>query len=160
YRNQHIKRSNINIHWSPNFQAEGRKYRTLSHLRNPGIGQCDIGPYKVTINKEGNIDDYPEIKLKSTYEFYAGMPYFIFSSEMVMEDDIELYLLRNDEMTMDSLFTHVIYKDRSRGIIEKPLYEISTFEELDEDPIKDDAPWLAFYNKDLDYGYGSIRLEY
>ena len=155
-----LKRSNINIHWSPNFQGTGREYRTLSHLIKPEIAQSDIGSYKTTIHKEGTIADYPEIKLNATYEFYAGMPYFLFTSEILVEKDIELYLLRNDEMTLDSLFTHVIYKNPSKKEEEKPLYEKSTFNYLHDHPIKDDALWLAFYNKDRHFALGSIRLQY
>jgi len=160
YDNQVLKRSHINMHWSPNFQGKGREYAGLSHMIDPDVGYSEIGAYKTSIYKEGKIDGYPEIKLKAKYEFYAGMPYFVFSSEIYIERDIELYLLRNDEMTLDSLFTNLIFSDESKRIKNMPLYEESTYDYLQKDPIKDDAPWLAFYNRDLNYGYGSIRLKY
>ena len=69
-------------------------------------------------------------------------------------------LLRNDEMTMDSLFTHVNYMhpDGKTGTV--ALYNNQELQELEQDPIHDDAAWLFFYNDDLNYGFGSIRIDY
>lgn len=153
-----FKRKNINIHWAPNVQAIGRPYRTLGHLDNKH-SKKHIGPYQIKIEKEGHIDEYPEIKFKSQYTFLAGLPYLIFSSEILVQKDIELTLLRNDEMTLDSLFTHVYYKE---GELTKKLdlYDTSTFDLLDKNPIPDNAPWVAFVNVKKKYHYGSIRLSY
>lgn len=153
-----FKRNNINIHWSPNFQKKDVPYRTVSHLEN-GKKQRKVGPYLVQIDKEGFIDEYPEFKITSSYSFYAGMPFFIFSSEILAVKDVHVSLLRNDEMTIDSLFTHVVY--RSNGNTKAlPLYEESTFLSLEGNPIPDEAPWLAFINQNRKFILGCIRLDY
>ncbi|NIT55069.1 MAG: hypothetical protein GWN00_02120, partial [Aliifodinibius sp.] len=63
------------------------------------------GPYVIQTIRQDAAPDHPEILLTASYEFYAGKPYFKFYSCMEMLKDVWLELLRNDEMTMDSLFT-------------------------------------------------------
>lgn len=153
-----FKRNNINIHWSPNFQRLDSPYRTLSHLNN-GIAHKKVGPYLVQIEKEGFVDGYPELQINSSYTFFAGLPFFIFSSEVLAKEDVRLSLLRNDEMTMDSLFTHVFHNSNGKAKA-LPLYEEATFSLLEENPIPDDVSWLAFTNQDKEYLMGCIRLDY
>jgi hypothetical protein len=160
FNNKLLERGHINMHWAPNFQKEDLEYKTFGHIINPDSSSILKGPYKTTIFKSGYVEEYPEILVSCTYEFFAGLPYFIFSSEIQMDKDIELMLLRNDEMTMDSLFTHVTYmhQDGETGTV--ALYSDQEFKELEQDPIHDDAQWLFFYNDALNYGFGSIRLYY
>lgn len=158
--NTYLKRSGINMHWSPNFQSTGREYRTSSHITNLSYASVETGRYLTTLVKEGKVSGYPEITLKTSYEFYAGTPYFVYSSEVLIEKEIELYLLRNDEMTLDSIFTQIIYPDPKQGVLTLPLFKSSTFKELKNNPIKQDVPWLTFFNPELQLGYGCIRLEY
>ena len=160
YNNQLLERYHINMHWAPNFQREGPDYKTFGHIVEPDTMSSITGPYYISIFKSGHVEGYDQIQVSCTYQFYAGLPYFLFSSAIEMEDDIELWLLRNDEMTMDSLFTHVIFlqPDGKMGIGE--LYRDEDIKALEEDPIKDDAPWVCFFHNDLHYGLSSIRLEY
>ncbi|MFN2128031.1 MAG: hypothetical protein ACK2TU_09260, partial [Anaerolineales bacterium] len=160
FNNQLLERFHINMHWAPNFQREGPEYKTFGHILNPDSASSIKGPYYISIYKSGHVDGYEQIKVTCKYQFYAGLPYFIFSSTIEMVDDIELWLLRNDEMTMDSLFTHVMYlqPDGKMGVGE--LYTKEDIEALEKDPIKDDAPWVCFFNSKSGFGFGSIRLEY
>ena len=160
FQDQLLQRSHINMHWAPNFQKEELNYKTFGHIKEPDSLLIKNGPYLTTIYKSGFVDDYNEIRINYKYEFYAGLPYFIFTSEMRMEENIELFFLRNDEMTMDSLFTHVMFlhPDGEMNII--GLYEGNNIEELAENPIRDDATWVCFFHDELKYGFGSIRLEY
>ena len=160
FKNQLLQRSHINMHWAPNFQKEGFDYKTFGHIIEPDSLVIKKGHYFTSIYKSGFVDGYNEIRVTGEYQFYAGLPYFIFSSEIKMDKDIELMLLRNDEMTMDSLFTHVMYLHPDGEMNTIALYEGNNIEKLAEDPIRDDATWVCFYNEALNYGFGSIRLEY
>jgi len=102
--------------------------------------------------------DHPEIMLTAVYKFYAGVPYFKFYSEMAFVEDLPLELLRNDEMTTDSMFTHLAFCGNGGKVVELPMEERKPF--LDREPIEDDAAWVCFYNIDHRYGFGSIRLLY
>jgi hypothetical protein len=160
FNNTLLERSHINMHWAPNFQKEGLEYKTFGHILEPDTTNIIKGPYAIYLYKSGYVEGYEGIRVTSQYQFYAGQPYFLFSSEIKMDDDIELWLLRNDEMTMDSLFTHVIFPAPDGELQSIELYDLKAMEALAEEPIKDDASWLGFYHKDLNYGFGSIRLAY
>mgnify|MGYP000912357745 CR=1 FL=1 len=56
----------------------------------------------------------------------------------------QLLLLRNDEMTMDSLYTHLIYPDSKGKPLEMPLYNMARFDSLTESPLADDINWVGF----------------
>ncbi len=153
-----LHRSNLDMHWAPSFQKTGMAYKTMSHVH---IDSSYVvrGPYFTSVFKQGSVEDYEEIELQGEYQFFAGSPFFIFSSEILVEQAVSLVMLRNDEMTMDSLFTHVVYPvGDSFGT--SALYDREEFQWLKKNPIEDDAPWLAFYHSGNKYASGCIRLQY
>jgi hypothetical protein len=160
FDNQLLKRNHNSMHWAPNFSKSSSKhYFNMENFGSTAINTIQSGPYQITKIRSGVTDSVPEIDVLGEYAFYEGLPYFEFSSSMTVNKDVELNLLRNDEMTMDSLFTHVMYTDFEETVSHLKLYG-DELDRLVEKPITDDAPWLAFYNMDKGYGYGSIRLEY
>lgn len=160
FKGQLLERSHINMHWAPNFQKESLDYRTFGHIKNPDSLLVIKGPYLLSLYKSGKVPDYPEIDVRYHYRFYGGLPYFLFTSEMNFNSDVELMLLRNDEMTMDSLFTHVMFSEPGGKVKTIELYDEEAMKKLEEDPIRDDAAWLCFYNEEAKYAFASIRLKY
>ncbi|MBN2367236.1 MAG: hypothetical protein JXL67_13790, partial [Calditrichaeota bacterium] len=116
------------------------------------------GPYLVRTERQDKAPAHPEILLTASYDFYASKPYFIFYSEMEVIRDVWLSLLRNDEMTMDSLFTHVAFQRPDGEIVDLPFDK--RYEILKKKPLENDAPWLCFYHSDSGHAFGSIRLKY
>ncbi len=160
FDNQLLKRNHNSMHWAPNFSKSSSKhYFNMENFGSTAINTIQSGSYQITKIRSGVTDSVPEIDVLGEYTFYEGLPYFEFSSSMTINKDVELNLLRNDEMTMDSLFTHIMYTDFEETVSHLKLYS-DELDRLVEKPITDDAPWLAFYNMDKGYGYGSIRLEY
>ena len=155
-----LKRGHINMHWAPNFQKEGRDYKTIGHanLRNAKISQNNS--YMMEMTKRGRVVNYEEIDLFGQYNFYAGLPYFEYTSTMTFNEETELTLLRNDEMTIDSLFTHLVYPNKSGEASLLPLYDMVKFDSLTKAPLAHDINWIGFINKPLNYGLISLRLEY
>ena len=166
FNNKVLKRAGINMHWTPSFQKGGLEYKTMANLRKYDSLFIDKGSYQITTYRSGKVDGYEEIQLEGQYWFYAGLPYFIFSSGMTMTNDVVLNLLRNDEMTMDSLFTHAMFPLANGEIKTVSLYDAPplsshhSIKELIKTPIDANANWFCFYNDSLKYGFGSIRLEY
>ncbi|MEE9362244.1 MAG: hypothetical protein V3U92_06575 [Cellulophaga sp.] len=155
------KNPNLKIHWAPNFSKENLNYKTMAHLNSPdSVFVSTKGPFYFSLFRSGRIEGYEKILLKGKYKFYAGLPFFIFESEILFTESDSLNLLRNDEMTMDSLFTHLAFPQAGGTTIHLPLYDESTITYLDENPIPDDSPWLFFYNKYKSFAFGSIRLHY
>ncbi len=158
-KNQLLSRDENRIHWAPNFQKQGAaEYKTIAQWDNPAYNRIDQGPYLIKTTRQAPAADHAEIMLTAVYKFYAGKPYFIFYSTMEIMQDITLILLRNDEMTMDSMFTHVAFK-RSDGRIENMTFA-DRAKYLTTNPVENEAPWICFYNRVKQFGFGSIRLKY
>jgi hypothetical protein len=157
--NVRLSRAGNRMHWGPNFQKkEYVNYVTISAWDNPQLYELDAGPYLIHTLRSDKAPRHPEIVLTANYYFYSGLPFFKFHSSMEFTNDVWLSLLRNDEMTMDSLFTHVAFQ-RPNGYIEDLSFS-ERYRLLEQDHIENDAPWLCFYHADKGYAFGSIRLKY
>lgn len=158
-KNQLLFRHENRMHWAPNFQKQGAvEYKTIAQWDNPAYNRIDQGPYLIKTTRQAPAPDNPEVMLTAVYKFYAGKPYFIFYSAMEIRQNVTLLLLRNDEMTMDSMFTHIAFK-RPDGRIENMAFTERT-KYLTTDPVENEAPWICFYNRVNQFGFGSIRLKY
>lgn len=161
-----LRRSKINMHWAPNFQKEGLDYKTIGHIRQYDSIFVGKGPYLITLYRSGKVEGYEEIQVEGKYEFYAGVPYFLFSSQMTMIDNVVLTMLRNDEMTLDSLFTHAMFPLANGKIKTISLYDAPplnfnhSIKELRKNPVDVNAKWFCFINDSLKYGFGSVRIQY
>jgi len=157
--NQLLTNAEDRVHWAPNFKREELEwYTTIAHWENPKEYKVNSGDYLIQTFRRDTAPDHPEIMLTAVYNFYAGLPYFTFYSEMEFIQDVPLELLRNDEMTSDSMFTHVAFQRPTGEIVEvrfKDRHEL-----LEKQPIEDDAPWICFYNIEKGFAFGSIRLRY
>jgi hypothetical protein len=152
-------RTKNRMHWAPNFQkAEYEGYETIAGWEDPKIYYLNTGPYLVQTMRRDQAPRHPEILLTANYYFYSGLPFFRFHSLMEIKENVWLSLLRNDEMTMDSLFTHVAFQ-RPDGQIEDLTFS-ERYVRLEEKPIENNATWLCFYHAEQGYAFGSIRLKY
>lgn len=158
FDNIKLERTGAKIHWAPNLGSESVSYKTMASL-DESSHKVSRGAYITRIRKEGTIAGFNGFELWGEYQFFTGLPYFMFESEMAFAEDIELNLLRNDEMTMDSLFTHIAFRRTSGKYENYPLYDDATFTYLEENHLEADAPWLFFYNAREGYAFGVIRLE-
>lgn len=155
-----LKRGHIAMHWAPNFsKSDGEGYFNMEDFSPSSENRVEKGIYQIAKFRSGRTDSVPEIYVEGKYKFYADQPYFVFESTMKMEEDVSLDLLRNDEMTMDSLFTHVVYQKENGTVSRLKLYD-SELDSLENNPIPDNTGFVAFYNTDHGYGLASIRLEY
>ena len=155
-----LKRSHIAMHWAPNFsKTHGNGYFNMEDFRPSSENTIETGLYQIKKDRSGRTDTIPEIYVEGKYTFLAGLPYYIFESTMTMEEEVSLKLLRNDEMTMDSLFTHVAYQKTDDALSSLQLYD-TELDSLENNPISDDSGFVAFYNTNYGYGLASIRLEY
>jgi hypothetical protein len=157
--NQLLTNAEDRIHWAPNFKRpELEYYTTIAHWERPALNLVEQGPFLVRTVRQDVAPDHPEILLTAVYKFYANAPYFKFHSGMEMVADVWLELLRNDEMTTDSMFSHVAFQRPCGEIVDVRLDERHAL--LQRQPIEADTPWLCFYNIDKGFAFGTIRLKY
>jgi len=154
-----LLRTQNRMHWAPSLQRAGARGYTSIGVWNPVQKFERLESEDAYILKrEGYLQNYPEVRLEAEYAFQAGVPYFLFRSVMTVEKPVELYWVRNQEMTMDAFFTHVAWPGpdgRAR---------IATFDRrneiLEREPIPADTPWVCFVNLEKGYGYGAVVLDY
>jgi hypothetical protein len=147
------------LHWAPNFKRpELEFYTTIAHWEKPRKYSVDRGNYLIRTLRQDLAPDHPEILLTAVYKFYANMPYFKFYSEMNFVNDLGVELLRNDEMTMDSIFTHLAFQRPDGRLVDVEFAQ--RYQLLKKQPIENDAPWICFYNAAFGFAFGSIRLKY
>jgi hypothetical protein len=156
---QRLFRTENRLHWGPNFHKQGLEYyRTIAGWEKPRHYEVARGPYLIRTIRRDTAPDHPEILLTAVYKFYANQPYFKFYSNMEFLSDVWLHLLRNDEMTMDSMFTHAAFQRANGEIVDLPFFK--RYDILNKRPIANGDPWLCFYHAERGYAFGSIRLLY
>jgi hypothetical protein len=157
--NQLLTNAEDRLHWAPNFKRpELEWYTTIAHWESPKMNEIHSGPYEIRTVRQDLAPDHPEIMLTAVYRFYAGLPWFRFFSRMEMKDNVWLELLRNDEMSMDSMFTHVAFERPGGEIVDVAFPD--RYELLKKQPIENECPWICFYNIDKGFAFGSIRVHY
>jgi hypothetical protein len=156
---QLLKNVEDRLHWAPNFKRpELEYYTTIAHWDSPAVYDLQKGSYRIQTTRQDLAPDHPEISLTAVYQFYMDLPYFKFYSEMQMVKDVWLELLRNDEMTMDSMFTHLAFQRPCGEIVDVAFSEREGL--LQNQPIENKSPWICFYNRNKGFAFGSIRLRY
>jgi len=157
--NQRLMNVEDRLHWAPNFKRpELEYYTTIAHWQQPKLNELNVGPYQISTIRHDLAPGHPEILLTARYQFYAGLPYFRFYSRMEMKNNVWVELLRNDEMAMDSMFTHMAFQRPNGEIIDLEFSE--RYKLLNNQPIENESPWLCFYNLEKGFAFGSIRINY
>lgn len=150
-------RTGNRMHWAPNIQRVGAPDYQSIGVWDPVQEFREEQRDDVYIHhREGYLPDYPEVRLEAEYRFFPNAPYFWFWSRMTVEKPLTVMRLRNNEMTMDPVFTHMAWPaaDGENRVV--------TFEErvpmLEANPIDPGAPWMVFLNPEKGYGYGFVNL--
>lgn len=154
-----IERTKNRMHWAPSFQRVGAKdYRSIGVWDPVQNHKKTENKKMVRLTRSGYEQQYPEIHLFTEYDFLKDAPYFLFRSTMTIEKPMEMYFLRNQEMTMDHIFTHVVWP----GADGKPV--VMDFDArkpvLAAKPLPVDVPWVAFVNVEKGFGYGQVTLKH
>ena len=153
-----LLRSQNRMHWAPNLTRTGSTgYSGMGTWEPVQEFREEEKSGEYVHRRQGYFQAFPEIKAEAEYRFLPGVPYFLFSSRLIVERPITVRLLRNNEMTMDAFFTHLAWPSADGK------QHLTTFDErsaiLEKEPMAQDVPWLAFLNLEKGYGYGFVMLE-
>ena len=150
--------TNGRMHKGPSIQRAGaRSYKDIGDWTPVQSFREEQKGGMYIHHREGYFADYPEVKIEVEYRFPADAPYFIVADSMTVEKPFKAALVRNNEMTMNLFFTHLVWPGRDGAVRIVTLDERKPI--LEKDPIPADVPWLAFVNLDKGYGYGFVMLE-
>jgi hypothetical protein len=150
-----LERDENRMHWAPSFQRVGaRGYSSIAMWTPVQKHSVSATPGHAVFAREGHHADYPEISIRSEYEYFAHVPYFLFRAELTVTRAMEMWWLRGQEMTMDGLFTHAAFPDATSG---RPM--VIDFS-AKRPSLAVDLPWIAFVNLEKGYGLGAVVLGY
>jgi len=155
----HRLETNGAIHWNPEVYAPPAPWTHTSDWDPPQNVQFNTGPVISFSDVWGPLRDIPQVDASVRYEFFAGKPYFISTTNLRINETVHVNALRNAEIVIKrELITHAAWYDALRDeVIE---YDVTNMPELTDIKILDDVPWISFYNKETGIGFAGIQLNY
>ena len=155
----HRLETNGAIHWNPEIYAPPAPWTHTSDWDPPQNVQFNSGPVISFSDVWGPLRDIPQVDASVRYEFFAGKPYFISTTNLRINETVQAIALRNAEIVIKrELITHAAWYDALRDeIIE---YDVTNMPELTDVKMLDDVPWISFYNKETGIGFAGIQLNY
>ena len=145
------------IHWNPDFRNQLR-YRMTNWPQPPNY-QVTRGALCTIVKRWGYpvcpthpARDQTAVRLDVTYEFYDGLPYFVMTSALVVEEEADILVVRNDEWLFRQAFSHSLRMDPGGQILTAPAAEEVSF---DRNPAL-----VGFFDDKSNDAFASLRLAY
>ena len=145
------------IHWNPDFRNQLR-YRMTNWPQPPNY-EVTRGALCTIVKRWGYpvcpthpARDQTAVRLDVTYEFYAGLPYFVMTSALVVEEEADILVVRNDEWLFRQAFSHSLRMDSGGQILTAPAAEEVSF---DRNPAL-----VGFFDDKSNDAFASLRLAY
>ena len=155
----HRMETNGAIHWNPGSWVPPRPWTHTADWKPPKNVNYISGPVISIAEMWDNLRELPEVDASVRYEFYPGVPYFISSTTMRINERIDCIALRNAEIVFKrEQITHAAWYDViSDSII---VYNVRDMPDLTDLNMEADTPWITFYNVDTGIGFSGIQLNY
>ena len=155
----HRLETNGAIHWTPEVYAPPAPWTHTSDWDPPEYVNFNTGPVISFAEMWGPLRNLPQVDASVRYEFFAGKPYFISTTNSRINETIQVLATRNAEIVLKrELITHAAWYDALRGEIME--YDVQQMPDLTEVKMLDDVPWISFYNKETGIGFAGIQLNY
>jgi len=117
------------------------------------------GPVITKTEVWDQLREIPEVDAAVRYEFYPGLPYFISSTSMRINETVHCIALRNAEIVFKrELMTHAAWPDVIRDEI--VTFDVTDMPDLTDLKMEADVPWITFYNEKTGVGFAGIQLTY
>ncbi len=155
----HRMETNGAIHWNPGIYSPPTPWTHTADWKPPANVKFMSGPVIASTEVWDNLREIPEVDASVRYDFYPGLPYFISTTTMRINNIIECIALRNAEIVFKrELITNAAWYDAVRDSV--IVYDVAGMPELTDLLIEDDVPWITFFNKDTGIGFCGIQLNY
>lgn len=155
----HRMETNGAIHWNPGVYVPPRAWTHTADWKHDQNMHSISGPVLATSEVWGNLREMPEVDASVRYDFYPGVPYFISTSNMRINETVQTIALRNAEIVFKrELMTHAAWYDVIRD--EVITYDVGNMADLTDLKMEADVPWITFYNKETGIGFAGIQLDY
>jgi hypothetical protein len=155
----HRLETNGAVHWNPDIYVPPRPWTHTADWKPPRNIKTVAGSVIARSEVWDNLREVPEVDASVRYEFYPGVPYFISSTCMRINETVNTLALRNSEMVFKrELITNAAWYDVVRDKIVD--YDVTNMPDLTDLKMEADVPWIAFYNKEKGIGFAGIQLSY
>ena len=155
----HRMETNGAIHWNPGIYNPPQAWTHTADWKPPKNMKSVSGPVITTSEVWDHLRGVPEVDAAVRYQFYPGVPYFISSTTMRINETVGCLALRNAEIVFKrELMTHAAWYDVVRD--EVLTYNVSKMPDLTDLKMEADLPWITFYNEETGIGFAGINLAY
>lgn len=155
----HRMETNGAIHWNPDVYSPPKAWTHTADWKYPNNNTFIPGPIKATSELYDQMRGIPEVDASVRYEFYPGVPYFISSSTMRINETIHCVALRNAEIVFKrELFNKLVWPDAVRDTT--MIYDVLHMPDLTDVKMEADVPWIVLYNDSSRVAFAGIQLEY
>jgi hypothetical protein len=155
----HHKETNGAIHWNPEIYTPPKPWTHTSDWDPPQHVASLSGPVLAQTEVWGSLRDIPQVDASVRYEFYPGMPYFVSSTSLRINESVQAIALRNAEIVFKrELITKAAWYDAIRDSV--ITYDVAKMPDLMDIKIEADVPWISFYNEEKGIGFAGIQLSY
>ncbi len=155
----HRMETNGALHWNPDIYSPPRAWAHTADWNPPKHIKTLAGPVIAKTEYWDQMRDMPEVDASVRYEFFPGVPYFISSSSMRINETVNTLALRNAEIVLKrELITNAAWYDVIRDSVID--YDVKDMADLTDLKMEADIPWITFYNKDTGVGFAGISLGY
>jgi len=155
----HRMETNGAIHWNPGVYVPPRPWTHTADWKPPGHMSAVIGPVISTSEAWDHLRGVPEVDASVRYSFYPGVPYFLSTTTMRINETVANLALRNAEIVFKrELMSHVAWYDAVRDSI--ITYNVKDMPDLTDVKMEADLPWITFYDESSGIGFAGIQLSY
>ena len=155
----HRLETNGAMHWNPDVYVPPRAWTHTADWKPPRNIKTVSGSVIAKSEVWDNMREVPEVDASVRYEFFPGMPYFLSSTCMRINESFNCLALRNAEMVFKrELITNAAWYDVIRDKVID--YDVVGMPDLTDLKMEADVPWIAFYNKEKGIGFAGIQLSY
>lgn len=155
----HRMETNGAIHWNPDIYSPPLAWTHTADWKPPKNSAFVAGPIKATSEVWDQMRGIPEVDASVRYEFYPGVPYFISSSTMRINETLHCIAMRNAEIVFKrELMTHLAWYDDIRDSV--VIYDVRHMPDLTDIRMEADVPWILLYNDSTKIAFAGIQLEY
>ena len=155
----HRLETNGAMHWNPDIYVPPTAWTHTADWKPPRNITTVAGSVIAKSEVWDNLREVPQVDASIRYEFFPGVPYFISSSCMRINETVNALALRNAEIVIKrELITNAAWYDIVRDSVID--YDVTNMPDLTDIRMEADVPWIAFYNKDKGIGFAGIQLSY
>ncbi len=155
----HRLETNGAVHWNPDIYVPPHPWTHTADWKPPHSMKTVSGAVVAKSEVWDTMRELPEVDASVRYEFYPGVPYFISSTCMRINQTVNCLALRNAEMVFKrELITHAAWYDVVRDSV--IVYDVANMPDLTDLKMEADVPWITFFNKEKGVGFAGIQLNY